>query len=232
MLIGAQKEVSLTPIHTRSNEYKLGLWVKDAATGVGTLSFYIPETGEFVALGHGIIDSDSENLLEIDYGELTTTNIISVAKGSSGNPGEVRGTVNDDTIGEIQKNSKFGIFGTMSDEENLVLDSKEEMEVALRTEIEIGEAEIITDVNGEKKSYSIQVEKIYLNDLDDNKSFVIKVTDEELINTTGGIIRGLSGSPIVQNGKLIGIVTNVLVSNPTLGFGVFADLVLENMEIY
>ncbi len=120
----------------------------------------------------------------------------------------------------------------MSDEENLVLDSKEEMEVALRTEIEIGEAEIITDVNGEKKSYSIQVEKIYLNDLDDNKSFVIKVTDEELINTTGGIIRGLSGSPIVQNGKLIGIVTNVLVSNPTLGFGVFADLVLENMEIY
>lgn len=119
------------------------------------------------------------------------------------------------------------------DENNSLLESDmEAIEVALRNEIVTGEAEIITNVNGNKKTYKVVVEKIYLNDLEDNKSFVIRVTDEELINSTGGIIRGLSGSPIVQNGKLIGVVTNVLVSNPTVGFGVFADLVLEKMQVY
>lgn len=146
--------------------------------------------------------------------------------------GEVKGTVNDEIVGNILVNSNFGIFGKMSENNTLIESNMEEIEVALRNEIVIGNAEIITNVNGEKKTYSVQVEKIYLNDLEDNKSFVIRVTDEELINSTGGIIRGLSGSPIVQNGKLIGVVTNVLVSNPTLGFGVFADLVLEKMQIY
>jgi stage IV sporulation protein B len=163
----------------------------------------LPETNEFVALGHGIVDTDSECLLEIGSGEITTTDVISIVKGSSGNPGEVRGTINDETFGEIKVNSNFGIFGTIENEEVLDLDSETPVEVALRNEIEIGEAQIITDVNGERKSYEVYVEKIYLDDLEDNKSFVIRVVDEELINTVGGIIRGLSGSPIMQNGKLI-----------------------------
>jgi len=185
-----------------------------------------------VALGHGIIDSDSESLINIDYGEITTTNIVSIVKGESGSPGEVRGTVNNDVLGTIFENTNFGLFGTIENI-NITSDKMKTIEIGLRNEIEEGEAIILSDIDGNGvKEYSINIEKIYLNNNEDNKSFVIKVIDEDLINKTGGIIRGLSGSPIIQNGKLIGVVTNVLVSNPQLGFGVFADLILENMDIY
>lgn len=222
------KIIQVNPIHTGSNEYKLGLWVKDAATGVGTLSFYIPETGKFVALGHGIVDSDTNTLIEIDYGEITTTDIVSITKGIPGSPGEVRGVISDDEVGYINENTEFGLFGNIQDISLLDLDEKN-VKLALRDEIEIGSAVILSDIEGNGvKEYEVQIEKVYLNNNEDNKSFVVRVTDDNLINATGGIIRGLSGSPILQNGKLIGVVTNVLVSDPKVGFGVFADLMLEN----
>ena len=226
---GEYKNVKVNPIHTSSNEYKLGLWVKDAATGVGTLSFYIPQTQKFVALGHGIIDSDTGNLIEIEYGEITTTDIVSITKGEAGNPGEVRGIINGaETIGIVDKNTQFGLFGNIQNLE--LLNQENEVEIALRSEVKSGVATILSDVSEQGvKEYKVQIEDIYLNNNEDNKSFVVRVTDENLISKTGGIIRGLSGSPILQNGKLIGVITNVLVSNPKVGFGVFADLMLENL---
>lgn len=130
------------------------------------------------------------------------------------------------------QNTNFGLFGKVTNSD-LMLENidKKEMKIALRNEIKLGEAKILSNVNDDKiQEYSVNIEKIYLNNNEDNKSFVIKVIDEKLINETGGIIRGLSGSPIIQNGKLIGVVTNVLVSDPCLGFGVFADLIIENLK--
>lgn len=225
---GKKEAMSVKPIHTGSNEYKLGLWVKDASTGVGTLSFYIPETNEFVALGHGIVDSDTERLINIDYGEITTTDILSINKGDNGIPGEVRGTVTNVTLGKINQNTNFGLFGKLENQDNL---ENKTLKLALRNEIKTGEAKILSNIEGGKaKEYSVNIEKIYFNNNEDNKSFVIRVTDEELIEKTGGIIRGLSGSPIIQNDKVIGVVTNVLVSDPCVGFGVFSDLIISNLR--
>lgn len=228
---GESKKVTLNPIQTGEDEYKLGLWVKEGATGCGTISFYNPETNEFVALGHGIVDSDTEELIQIDTGEITTTQVLSLTKGVSGNPGEIRGTVTDEVIGTITKNTEFGLYGIVDDLESLGIDDNEAVEVALRDEIETGEATIICSLDGKTtKEYSIEITRIFINNNENNKSFMIKVTDEELINETGGIIRGLSGSPIMQNGKIIGCVTNVLVSDSKIGYGVFADLLVQGLD--
>ena len=189
---GNIKNVKVTPIQTGENEYKIGLWVKDAATGVGTITYYNPETKGLAALGHGIIDQDTEQILEIDSGEVTNADIISINKAVPGTPGEIRGSItNKDSIGEINKNTKFGIFGTLDSSE--MIKNKTLMSIGLRNEIEIGKALILCSIDGKNvEEYEIEVTEIYLNNDENNKSFEIKITDEELINETGGIIRGLS----------------------------------------
>ena len=187
-----EKTINVNPIHTGANEYKLGLWVKDAATGVGTISFYDPTTGKFAALGHGITDNDTGNLIQIDYGEITDSQILSVTKGTPGTPGEVRGTINNEIIGKIDKNTEFGLYGTITNSE-LLDENSEAIEIGSRNEICEGKASILSSIYGEEvKEYEIEIKRIYLNNNEDNKSFVIKVTDKELLNETGGIIRGLS----------------------------------------
>lgn len=183
-LDGKVRNEIIKPIHDTSNSYKLGLWVKDAATGVGTLSFFIPETNQFVALGHGIVDNDTESLLEIEDGNLTSTKVVSVTKGSPGNPGEIRGTINNDDLGEITTNSNFGIFGKLSESKASEYKDIDQVEIGLRTSIKLGEAKIISNFSGERKEYKIMIDKIYLDDLEDNKSFVIRIIDEDLINKT------------------------------------------------
>lgn len=229
---GVMRTEIVTPIQTGTDEYKIGLWVKEGATGVGTISYYNPKTNEFVALGHGIVDSDTGEIISIDYGEITSTNIISITKGVTGNPGEVKGVIKDDEIiGKITKNTPFGLFGTIDNLKLLKIDKNNTVPVALRNEIKEGKASLLCSIDGKTvKEYSIEIQKIFINNNEDNKSFVIKVTDEELIEETGGIIRGLSGSPIMQDGKMIGAVTNVLVANPTVGYGIFADLLLSEQE--
>ena len=148
---GSVREEEVAPIHDSSNSYKLGLWVKDAATGVGTLSFYIPETNQFACLGHGIVDNDTDSLLEIEDGNLTTTKVIEVTKGTAGNPGEIKGTINNDDLGEITANSNFGIFGYLSDSKKAEFEGKDAVQVGLKTEIKLGEAKIISNFSGEKK---------------------------------------------------------------------------------
>ena len=227
------KTCSIEPVKTENDEYKLGLWVRDSAAGVGTVTFYDPDSKTFGALGHGITDIDTNELINIASGEFVTTKILNLKKGESGNPGKIQGTIeNQKNIGTIYKNSKFGIYGKVEDLSSLGVDASKEMEIALRDEIKEGKATILCSLdNKAPKEYEIEIEKVYRENNYDNKSMLIKVTDEELLEKTGGIIQGMSGSPIIQNGKFVGAVTHVLVNNPDEGYGVFGDIMYKQSKI-
>ena len=184
-------ECSIKPIQTSSSEYKLGLWVRDSAAGVGTVTFYEPSTQSFGALGHGITDIDTEQLIDIASGEFVTTKILNVVKGESGNPGRIQGTVdNQKNIGTIYKNTNFGIYGKVENLSSIKIDKSKEMELALRDEIKTGKATVMCSLeNGKIEEYEIEIEKIYKENNYDNKSMLIKVTDERLLEKTGGIIQ-------------------------------------------
>jgi stage IV sporulation protein B len=220
---------SIVPVKTGENSYKLGLWVRDTAAGVGTVTFYEPSTNTFAALGHGIQDVDTGQLLQIETGNFVTTKIVSITKGKKGSPGKIQGSIeNSATIGEVYKNTEFGVFGTVTNISSLNINVNNTMEIALRDEIEEGKAYIMCTLeDGKTENYEIEIQKIYKNNDDDNKSMLIKITDEKLIEKTGGIIQGMSGSPIIQNNKVIGALTHVLVSDPLTGYGVFADLMIK-----
>lgn len=186
--------------------------------------------GMFASLGHGITDIDTEELITISNGELVTTDIVSIQKGEKGKPGEIRGSIEGSSkIGEVSKNTSFGIFGKLTNKARLNI-SSEEMEVLNRSEVKTGKAQIICELEkGKKEYYDIEIQRIYTNNQKDNKSMLIKVIDEKLLEKTGGIIQGMSGSPIIQDGKFVGAVTHVLVNDPTTGYGVFADMMLKQM---
>ncbi len=226
------KECNITPVKTDEDEYKIGLWVRDSAAGVGTVTFYEPTTQTFGALGHGISDIDTGELLNIASGEFVTTRVLNIAKGEKGNPGKIQGTIeNQQTIGEISKNTGFGIYGKVNNISSLDIDASKEMEVALRDEIKLGKAKILCSLDNKNvQEYEIEIKKIYKENNYNNKSMEIEITDENLINKTGGIIQGMSGSPIIQNGKFIGAVTHVLVNNPKEGYAVFGDLMLKQSK--
>lgn len=223
--------VSLTPIQTEDGSYKLGLWVRDNIQGIGTLT-YIDETGRFGALGHGISDVDTGEQLNIAQGELYDARILSVQKGTSGSPGELRGVIDYQEylkLGEISRNTSNGITGRLYTGKGSEL-HKEAYEIILKQDLQTGPAYILSDVGDGVKEYDIQIVKIDRNAKDSNKSFVIQVTDPELLNKTGGIVQGMSGSPIIQDGKLVGAVTHVLVNDPTRGYGIFIENMLDAVE--
>lgn len=226
------KECSIKPVKTSNNQYKLGLWVRDSAAGVGTVTFYDKDTRSFGALGHGITDIDTEKLINIESGEFVSTKIINIIKGENGTPGKIQGSIeNGKNIGTISKNTKFGIFGRVDNLTSLNIDTSKEMEVALRDEIKLGKATILCSLdNNNVESYEIEIEKINKQNNYDNKSMQIKVTDYKLIEKTGGIIQGMSGSPIIQNGKFVGAITHVMVQNPTEGYAVFGDMMIKKMR--
>ena len=178
------------------------------------------------------MDIDTEKLITISNGEIVNANILSIVKGQKGKPGEIRGVLNQtDTVGQVSKNTNLGIYGKITDVSKLNIDTSEKIDVALRNEIQKGKANIICTLeNGIRKTYEIEIKSIYKNNNTDNKSMLIEVTDKELLEKTGGIIQGMSGSPIVQNGKLIGAVTHVLVNNPKQGYAVFADMMIKEMR--
>ena len=210
----------IAPIKTSKNDYKLGLWVRDSAAGIGTLTYYDPETKKFAALGHGITDIDTGNLIEISNGEFLTTRVLSIVKGIKGSPGKIQGSIdNQKNIGNIYKNTNLGIYGEIKNLDAINLIGLSEMEVAQRSEIEFGKATILCSLDGGvAKEYQIEIEKIFIQNNEDNKSMLIKITDNELLEKTGGIVQGMSGSPVLQNGKFIGAITNVLVNDPTSKF--------------
>ena len=224
-------ECSIKPIKTGESEYKLGLWVRDSAAGVGTVTFYNPDTKGFAALGHGLLDIDTEQLINISSGEFVTANILDINKGEKGEPGKIQGTLEKQKqIGNITQNTRFGIYGIVNDISTLMINKSNEMEVALRDEIKPGKAEILCSLeNGKIEKYEIEIQKIFKDNNYDNKSMKVRVTDKRLIEKTGGIIQGMSGSPIIQNGKFIGALTHVLVNEPLEGYAVFGDIMVKQM---
>ena len=220
----------IKPIKINMDEYRLGLWVKDAATGVGTISFINKEDNSFVALGHGIADADTGKIIDIESGEILLSDFVSITKGIEGRAGEIKGSIiNKSKIGEIYKNTVFGIIGKITSLSALNLDFNKEYRIGPRYNIKCGKAVIMCELDDGVKEYDVEIKSVFLDNNFDNKSMVIEITDEELIEKTGGIIRGMSGSPILQDGKIIGVLTNVFISNPKLGYGVFMDLILNEM---
>lgn len=227
-----QKECVMTPIMDNEGEYKIGLWVRDSAAGVGTITFYMDDIQSFAGLGHAITDIDTGDILKASSGEIDDVNIVSIVKGEKEDPGKIQGAIkHNNIIGKIYKNTQYGIFGTIENLNNMSIDKSKKMYVAERQEIQIGEASILSNIDGEFKEYKIEIQKTYLNNNYDNKSMQIRVIDEELISKTGGIIQGMSGSPIIQNGKFCGAVTHVLVSDPTIGYAVFADKMIQELAM-
>lgn len=222
------KTVNIRPVKNKDKKYKLGLWVRDSAAGVGTVTFYNDDTKCFAALGHAITDIDTGKILSTSSGEIDTSRILSIVKGQKDEPGRIEGTINSKTpIGNIYNNTKFGIFGVIKNAENIQLDFNKKMKVASRNEIKLGEATCLSGIDGEIKEYKLEITKIYQNNNYDNKSMLINITDENLLEKTGGIVQGMSGTPIIQNGKFVGAITHVLVNNPTVGYAVFGDLMLK-----
>lgn len=212
-----------------SQTFRIGLYVRDNAGGVGTLSFIDPESGRYGALGHMIANSETQERISIINGKLVNADIEGIKKGQKGYPGEKIGAfVSDDALGSIEKNSYAGIFGDIKDmsvtDHNYLT---KPLPVGYYPEIEQGEAEILTALDGQDvQSYKIRIEKVMPN-ADDGKGLIIKVTDPILLERTGGIIQGMSGSPIIQNGKIIGAVTHVFINDPTKGYGILIDDMLE-----
>lgn len=220
----------IKPTKTEENEYKLGLWVRDAAAGVGTITYYDPESQMFGALGHGILDIDTDQLIDIAKGEVITSKILSIVKGEKGKPGEVQGSIdNGKVIGEVYKNTNFGIYGKLTDVS--LIEGGKTLEVMPRDEVKLGKATIICTLdNNKREEYEIEIERLYTSTNRNNKNMIIKVTDKRLLEKTGGIIQGMSGSPILQDGKFVGAVTHVMVNNPEKGYGIFADTMLKQMK--
>ena len=202
---------------------KIGAWVKDSASGIGTLTFYDPNTRFFAALGHGITDSDSGELISIEEGKILDSTIVSVEKSKKGTPGELKGifSENESPIGSITANSKFGIKGEIIPDFSI---ASEAVEIASHSEITTGNAQIISNIEGKKTSvFDIEILRVLPQHSNSSKNMIIKITDKKLLDKTGGIVQGMSGSPIIQNGKLIGAVTHVFVNDPTRGYGIFID---------
>lgn len=209
----------IEPVKTESG-YKIGLWVRDSAAGIGTITCIDKSTGEFVGLGHGISDVDTNDIMTIRDGNILKCSITSPTKGEKGKPGELNGVFSNELFGKIYENTNSGIKGKINNISNAY-----ECETAKKDEISTGKAQILSNVDGAGvKLYNVEIQKIMLNN-NSGKDMIIKVTDSSLIEKTGGIVQGMSGSPILQNGKIVGAVTHVFVNDPTRGYGIF----IENM---
>lgn len=221
-------DLRVTPVRAEDGSYKLGIWVRDNVQGIGTLT-YVTKDGAFGALGHGISDVDTGELLKLGNGELYQAEILDVVKGSSGSPGELRGVIryqDQDIIGEIDKNTKIGIYGVLSQEVMNQL-PLQLYEIGLKQEVQEGDAEILCSVDGTVQKYQAKIKNIDLSQTENNKCFEIEVTDPLLLDTTGGIVQGMSGSPILQNGRIIGAVTHVFIADSTCGYGIFIENMLD-----
>lgn len=213
--------------------YRLGLYIRDSAAGVGTLTFYAPSHGIYGALGHVITDMDTQTPIVVGDGEIVHSNVTSIAKSHNGEPGEKRAQFFKDSkvIGNIEKNTPFGIFGKMySAPEHSI--SREAIPVAFAEEVKEGPAQIYTVVDGQKvEKFNVEVVHVARQDFPATKGMVIKITDPRLLEKTGGIVQGMSGSPLIQNGKMIGAVTHVFVNDPTSGYGCFIEWMLQDSGI-
>ena len=225
---GKEEETTIKPaldIYTQS--YKLGIWVKDETSGVGTLTYIKKEDGSFGALGHAICDGETNLPFNVKDGDMFPCQILGVNKGQKGKPGEVKALfLQKNRIGQVKKNSKFGIYGSANLENDYFKD-KTLFSTGGRLTARAGKAKIRSDVSGQVKEYDVEIIKTNYQNSSNEKSMVIKVTDKALLKLTGGIVQGMSGSPIIQNGKIIGAVTHVFVNDSTKGFGIYLDWMIN-----
>ncbi len=225
---GDENTVSFVPsVSKEDGKRKTGMWIRDTTAGIGTVTYILPETGEFAGLGHGICDAESGKLLEMKRGTVVDVRISGISKGISGTPGELKGYFTSDKSGVLLGNTLCGVHGVLS---NIPYDAiPEKADVASRDEIHTGEAYIWCTLDGDRpQRYSIEITEIHpWESSQDNRCFSIEVTDEELLARTGGIVQGMSGSPIMQEGKLIGAVTHVLINDPSKGYGIFIENMLD-----
>ena len=222
-------DISVLPIQDTSGTYRLGVWVKDDVQGIGTLT-YATRQGAFGALGHGITDTDTGKLLTVSGGMLYDTSILKIVRGQRGTPGELSGMItysDSHAEGVIRENTSRGIFGQAEGRLLRILGT-ETVEVAFKQEVRTGRAVLRSSVSGELKDYEIQIQELRMNESDVNKGMIFYVTDPDLLALTGGVIQGMSGSPILQNGRLIGAVTHVFVNDPAKGYGIFAENMIEH----
>lgn len=218
------QEISLTPVQSRDGDFRIGVWIRDALLGIGTLTYYDPATGRFGALGHGVTGSDGDELMDIGGSVLVRSGVREVIRGQSGSPGELRGEFDQSCVlGAIEKNTGAGIFGSFTSPVHA-----EPVPLCPSDEVCEGAAQVLTCVEGDTAQlYDIRILRLYASEHGNLRNLLIEVTDPALLERTGGIVQGMSGSPILQNGRIVGAVTHVLVNDPTQGYGIFIENMLD-----
>lgn len=227
------QQAMISPVKSSEDDkYHIGLWVRDSTAGIGTLTFYDEKTGRFGALGHGITDIDTGTLMSVKSGEILESSILGVKMGRSGVPGELKGIFTEGTkLGTILTNTEIGIYGKLDKLASARIEGRT-YPVGVRADIKEGPATILSNIDGKKiEEYSIMIQRVSRQNLNGTKGMIIKITDERLLGATGGIVQGMSGSPIIQNGKIVGAVTHVLVNDPTRGYGIFIEAMLRNASL-
>ncbi|MBQ8764245.1 MAG: SpoIVB peptidase [Clostridia bacterium] len=223
---GEKLELILKPEKSVNGGYKAGIWVRDSSAGIGTVTFYDDENGKFAGLGHGVCDVDTGKIMPLNNGEAVRARVNGFYKSSAGNPGELCGVFSDIVLGSLRVNCETGVYGEL-----LRPSGAKTVPVALESEVKLGAAQMITTIDGSTpQCYDIEITKIYPSSDLSSRNMIIKVTDAELLEKTGGIVQGMSGSPIVQNSMLVGAVTHVFVNDPTQGYGIFSSRMLQTQE--
>ncbi|MBE7073785.1 MAG: SpoIVB peptidase [Clostridiales bacterium] len=221
---------TISILKNKENEYKLGIWGRDSFSGVGTLTFALANNGQFGALGHAISSGNDNSILPITNGEIYECNLVNIEKGQKDIPGQLQCVfVGRDKRGTVEQNTNVGIFGNITDT-NGIIDINKRCKLGGRLSVQAGKASLISSVSGIQEEYEIEIIKINKQKQSGDKSFVFRVKDERLLKLTGGIVQGMSGSPIIQNGKIVGAVTHVFVSDSTKGYGVYTDWMLEKLQ--
>lgn len=225
---GKQIELKINPVAAEDGSYKLGIWVRDDMAGVGTLT-YLEDDLTYGALGHPVSDADTGSMIQLSGGSVYSTNIVGIVKGKNGTPGELTGVIHykdENCLGTISENTATGIYGTLRSLPEEMEDT--DVEICLKQDIRRGKAYILSSLDGTQRQYEIEIDDVDFNNKEENKGILFHVTDDLLLSETGGIVQGMSGSPILQNGKLIGAVTHVFISDAAKGYGVFIEKMLEH----
>ena len=224
---GTEFTVSLKPVRSLDGNFKTGMWIKDSGAGIGTVTYINPTDLSFGGLGHGICDGATGNVIPMTRGDATTVKLNGIEKGLPGTPGELKGSLTRERCGTVWKNTACGVFGTF---DSLPSQANEIYQIGLRGEVHEGDATILTTLDGEgRQAYSAKISAVS-KDSKSNKCFTVRITDERLIEKTGGIIQGMSGSPIIQDGKLIGAITHVMINDPVVGYGIFIENMLDQSK--
>lgn len=224
---GVEFAATFTPVRpVGESGYRGGMWVRDSAAGVGTLTFYDPATGAFAGLGHAVFDADTGQETPLGSGEIVPARIFDVVKGEAGNPGELKGSFEPGTLGQLLQNGQDGLYGRLT-----MYPIGRTLPVATRRQVHKGTAQMLTTIDGtEPQLYEVQIEQIRYSGLNAIRNMVVWVTDPRLLEKTGGILQGMSGSPLIQDGHLVGAVTHVLVDDPTRGYAIFAETMVSTAD--